>query len=684
MSKLPVLLAIAMATSLAAGCLGDGEAQEDGPEPNPSPLRIHIPVDVNATLGPAACIAPILDCLNPTSAEFWFDSSGTVAWNTSLDVSWNQVEGNLVSIKVTLGPALDCGESCRQWRNNRTVEGTSTLKISESFAANASDNGFLIRVEAATVPQAHIIPMVNLTVQGALLAEFPKPPVFGASRVARHSDSEFPIWLASRSLGGEPGNGISHTPSLDFDGSHLAFVSLATNLVSVDVPDCTFEDTTPSPCAQTYVLDLNAGSVKLASSDNAGLPGTDSSGRPQIAGDGQEVAYVSNAKNLGSGQALSVLIKNIESEAIERVDVNTREENGNIESNPNDEAYGSRCTVWCGGPSMPWNQDAVVFGSWSSNLVADDHNQRPDVFLRDWRNGNTIAVSTNSSGHLGNDASYTISGGRYVSSDGTRIAFTSAASNFGQDLPKDCMRNASPPLPYALQACPQVYVKDLATGSLLLASSTADGEPGSAISQAPVISADGSKVTFITIAPELLGEDPNGRHQAVVKDLHTGNIQVISKRSDGRLWPQDVLWVSMDAYGERVVFSAGQSIRGATATGEDPSNGGIFLHETGLTEPMLVSVRQDGTPSRAATNTLAISGNGRWLAFDSGDTLLVGGTNHHQIYVVDLDSVVTSRQSHDVPGISPGSMLLALVGLLVRTRLTLASSRHVGPIPYDT
>ena len=102
------------------------------------------------------------------------------------------------------------------------------------------------------------------------------------------------VALASRAngAGGAAGDALASSPSLSTDGQQVAFSSAATNLGTGD-----------GPVSDIFVRDLTAGTTMLASrADGAGgAAGDANSGSPSLSGDGQRVAFDSQAQNLGAG-----------------------------------------------------------------------------------------------------------------------------------------------------------------------------------------------------------------------------------------------------------------------------------------------------------------------------------------------------------------------------------------------
>jgi YD repeat-containing protein len=78
-------------------------------------------------------------------------------------------------------------------------------------------------------------------------------------------------------------------------------------------------------------------------------------------------------------------------------------------------------------PVVSPNGQFVAFDSDAADIVSGDTNGVRDVFIRDMSTQTTTAVSVTSAGVLGNGAS----SGPSMSSDGQKVAFTSAAPNLG-------------------------------------------------------------------------------------------------------------------------------------------------------------------------------------------------------------------------------------------------------------
>ena len=265
--------------------------------------------------------------------------------------------------------------------------------------------------------------------------------------------------LVSITAGGTLGNNASDFSSISGDGRYVAFSSTASNLVIGD----------NNTSRDVFVKDLVTGTITLVSTDAAGAQGNDASGGPlSISSDGRYVAFTSAATNLVPGNPFrsfgDIYVKDLVTGAITRA------------------STAADGTLGNGNPSLPSiSSDGryVSFTSNATNLVADDTNFQDDIFVKDLATGTIIRASTDAAGTQANGGSpYSSS----ISSDGRYVAFTSNATNL---VPGVDNNNS-----------PDVFVKDLTTGTITRISSDAGGALGNKSSLAPSMSSDGRYVAF--------------------------------------------------------------------------------------------------------------------------------------------------------------------------------------------
>lgn len=277
------------------------------------------------------------------------------------------------------------------------------------------------------------------------------------------------VTLVSRAQDGGDANGSSFSAALSADGTKIAFLSQASNLVTGDT----------NGRGDIFVKDLTTGKTTLVSQAVDGSPGNGPSSNPAISGDGTKIAFSSSADNLVPGDGNG------------GEDIFVRDLNTGKTILASRAADGRQASGGVGIPSISDDGTKLVFSSNDDDLAPDDGNGTDDVFLKDLVTGELTLISRDQDGKPGNGQSIlpTISG------DGTRIAFTSVAAL----VPKDGPASAY-----------DIYVKDLTTGAMILASETGDGVQSNGSSFAGVISADGSHVGFQSFADNLSSDDANG------------------------------------------------------------------------------------------------------------------------------------------------------------------------------
>jgi hypothetical protein len=158
----------------------------------------------------------------------------------------------------------------------------------------------------------------------------------------------------------------------------------------------------------------------------------------------------------------------------------------------------------------------VAFTSQATNLDPADRGSLGDVYVKDLVTGDIALASTSDEGVKGNNGS----GGPVVSlsGDGSKVAFASGATNFDAN---------------DTDTTGDVYVKDLVTGDITLVSTSDEGVKANGTSELPFVSADGTKVAFTSYATNLDPLDTDTEPDAYVKDLVTGDLTLASVSKTG-------------------------------------------------------------------------------------------------------------------------------------------------------
>jgi subtilisin family serine protease/Tol biopolymer transport system component len=296
----------------------------------------------------------------------------------------------------------------------------------------------------------------------------------------------------STNSSGKQANNESFAASMTPDGRYIAFVSQATNLDS----SYTYGE------YKIFRKDLKTGEIVSVSANSSGKPADKRNLAPNITPDGRYVAFESNSSDLvpnDTNWAWDVFRKDLQTGESTRISTDSSGNQANKSS-------------W--GKSITSDGRYVVFESDASNLINGDTNGIRDIFRKDLQTGETVRVSTDSSGNQANYNGWTpASWDPRITPDGRYVIFTSQASN----LVKGDTNSAW-----------DIFLKDLQTGEILRVSTDASGNQANSNCYWPSIIPDGKYIVFSSNASNLVSNDTNGRGDIFRKDLQTGKILRVS------------------------------------------------------------------------------------------------------------------------------------------------------------
>lgn len=279
------------------------------------------------------------------------------------------------------------------------------------------------------------------------------------------------------SLGVE-GNFPSLWPSISADGSCVAFISSADNLVVNDL----------NAQEDVFVHDRTTGVTTRVSVDSLGVEADAWSSFPAISADSNVVAFHTAATNL------------VPNDLNGNDDVFLHDRTSGITSRVSVDSLGTEGNGPSQQPALSADGTFVTFSSGASNLVPSDTNNADDVFVRDRNTGTTTRVSVSSSGQQG--VFYSNEPG--VSPSGRYVSFTSLASNLvGGDT----------------NGTIDVFVHDRQLGRTVRASVDNDRMQGTGWSRLGALSPDGHFVAFESNSPNLAPGDTNGTFDVFVRGL---------------------------------------------------------------------------------------------------------------------------------------------------------------------
>ena len=440
--------------------------------------------------------------------------------------------------------------------------------------------------------------------------------------------------LVSDDGSGVPANTTSCVPVISPDGQFVAFLSNATNLVGNAVTNG----------FHVYLRNLQSSTTQLVDVDTNGVGSTaDTMTSLSLSADGRCVAFSNpdgSLVNLDKNRAEDVFVRDLVAGTTEMV---SQRDAAVIPQAADGLSTLSPLSVSADGR---W----VAFASPADDLVLNDTNKAPDVFVRDLVNGTNLLVSV---GAAGGPALGGGSGSPVISTNGRYVVFISAATNLV----------AGP-----VNTNGNVFRSDLQTGTTALVSVGTDGVSfGNNDASDLVISPDGRYVAFLSRASNLAAGITSGVN-TYWRDVSLGQT-VGLKGANYAFGP------SLGGNGRYVAYAYGVStsttrlqIRdtqlgtdiytnagAVTSAAIDPTGTKILYRiantlyvDNIATRSNLFSIESTGTaPIR---NAAGWSDDGRWLTFVSTTNLGAGDDGTNKVYLLDFQTGTLSLIGVAGPG----------------------------------
>lgn len=245
-------------------------------------------------------------------------------------------------------------------------------------------------------------------------------------------------------------------------------------------------------------------------------------------------------------------------------------------------------------------------------LVASDTNGVADIYVHDRKKKKTRRVSIRSGGAQATGASTAPD----ISANGRFVAFESAAS----DLVSNDVNGKD-----------DIFVHDRWTGkttrvSIPTYSGAVIGSHGD--SRFAAISGNGRFVAFRSAATYMVKGDTNGTLDVFVHDRQKKKTKRVSIRTNGAQGDAGSSHPSVSYDGRFIAFESHATtlIKNDTNAQED-----VFVRDRKLKTTRRVSVSSKGTQGNGEADDPSISANGRYVAFESQSTNLIGSdTNNEQ------------------------------------------------------
>ncbi len=344
--------------------------------------------------------------------------------------------------------------------------------------------------------------------------------------------------------------------------------------------------------------------------------------KPVLSADGRFVAFASGATNLVAGDTNDYF------------DIFVRDRKLGTTSRVSVSSSGAQSNGASFAPTISADGRYVAYDSYGTNLASGDTNGGSDVFVYDLLARTTVKVSKSASGGAANGESAFAS----ISADGRYVAFDSTATNI---------------VPGDTNAHGDVFRWDRTTGKSVRVSlrnngtQSSDGAGGLAS-----ISADGSKIAFVSSSTDLMSGDTNGYNDVYVRNQTAGTTTRASLGSDGRQGQDDVDEATISADGTHVAFNLAWPLVDA----DEGWTEDVYVRNLTAGTTAWASGPVTGAPandSRGESYGAALSGDGRYVAFTSfANDLLDGDLNTWQeVYLRDMTSGTVSRIAANSAGI---------------------------------
>lgn len=254
----------------------------------------------------------------------------------------------------------------------------------------------------------------------------------------------------------------------------------------------------------------------------------------------------------------------------------------------------------------------AAFTTDSDRMVPGDAWDTEDLFVRDLATGTTTRVTS--------------------VLDGTSVAFYPGFVSASPDLRWFAFATPSQYPPDGGPGYNEVYVLDAATGGLERATTPATGAVPNGFSARPQVTADGTRVFFLSQASNL-GEPGDSRwYELYVRDLEAGTTALVPS-------PNDLFYWDIDAEGRTIAFDTEEAlVPGDTNDGRD-----VYVRDLASGATVRASVRTDGSQADGYAYEPVLSDDGRVVVFQSTSSDIAPGAGlaYRALVARDLATGVT-------------------------------------------
>lgn len=398
------------------------------------------------------------------------------------------------------------------------------------------------------------------------------------------------IFSRARDFAG--GAGVSYSPTISRDGRQIAYLSNAANLVQGDT----------NGNSDVFVYDMTTQYLTRASVSSTQQQANRPVEAPVINGDGSKIAFLSASSTLAAGDDLF------------SKDVFLRDRSANsttLESKTSSTSRDAR-----GIPAISDDGNTLVF----QQSVTDDAVNSWGVFIADRIAGTRERINLNLDNNTANIAFLNASG---TSGDGRYVSIASGVTGTPDENFHDIYiydRNA----------------KTLEKPDLRLSQSFANGSNFD-----PILNSDGRFMAFVSDDTGLIGGDTNNAADVFIYDRDSHSVARVSQTKNGTQANGASSSPALNSDSRFIAFSSDAS---NLVSGDNNALSDIFVVDRSTGAIERISLASDLTDANGGSFSPSISGDGRFVAFESEANNLDAsplqhrtppGPAHRQVYVFD-------------------------------------------------
>lgn len=404
--------------------------------------------------------------------------------------------------------------------------------------------------------------------------------------------SNFGGAIQSRARDFDGGSAISYSPTISRDGQRVSFLSNANNLVPKDTNNST----------DVFVTSLGDDIVERVNVSSANQQANSPSEAAAISGDGTTVIFYSAANNLTTGD-----------DAFSK-DLFTRSLASKTTTLESPSVPASRDTR--GIPAISDNGQLLVY----QQAIADDAVNGWGVFVTD---RSTASIQRLDLAIHSQAVNISFLNSNSVSGDGRFIALASEVSGTLDGTFHD------------------IFVYDRQANALNMPALRLHNTTSNGSNFDPVFNFDGRFLAFTSDDSQLVSGDSNQAADIFVYDQTLQQLRRINLASNGSQADQPSSSPAISSDGRFVAFS---SLATNLVPGDSNSASDIFVVDRTTGNVERVSMASDGSQANGASFSPSISGDGRYIAFESESNNLDAGNSSHrgtvgpsnrQVYVFD-------------------------------------------------